>query len=614
MDFNFNFDFGSKKKFLIIGGAVILVLIILLVVGSALGGGNNENEDIRVVKLPAEEQILKDSYRTSKQITDNLTYTPYFINNSNSDMSIINAFEPFKIQVDCMNIMTLGKTTMSEIVKSIDDANKITVDTIVEEIRAERQKAIDEEYEAEKKAAEEKGKSFNKEKRKASVDDLNYVTPYTYKVRFPDSNSDSENMYTDYNASYLLNPSQNNVVYLVLFKYNIPYVQFEFQTIEGIFNSDIRQEGDWKLTAIEAADCSYLVSEDSETRPAYVGEDLKCNAKNNIVISGNIQFSGDGFAWANTEIVTDKLHLANKNVETDSKDYSSYEWQSDEKYAYYIIKVATDMFFLSNNSDEYYQPIAKLTATFNRNTQICFNWRLEIDQNMNTINREYNVDLTSNHGTPISVNIKDYKVDTQDYNAMQENVDNWINENGTVEVGSQGYYLVDYKNNGKIIGKLDQGLFNVYSEVSINGEKYICVEKTDDGSGKYLKQDDYDKMPKETKESNAYIDKNAIIAKPNYLFIDEDDNAFAALDDINVVKLLDNDKNDYYVYSYDYNEEQGYSKVILIDKPVYEKLPEVYQMFYGLNEQEFQELTAASEDRNAIGMKEYIQKLHPSVK
>lgn len=605
----------DKKKLIIILG-VVIALFVGLVVFAKLKG-NKPKENLRIVELPAEEQILQDKYGVSKQISNEITYTPYYYHKTDKKIDIVNSYDPFKIQLDCMPILTIGRSTMGDVVAAVDEANKITVDTIVEEIRAERQAALDEEYEKAKAEAEAKGKTYTKDRGVADVAGIRekYVTPYSYKVSLTKINNNNNNQkvnFLDYEASYLVDPSKNPTIYLIVYKYSIPYAQFEFSKMPNMLNFAILQEADWRLTAVEAADCSYMVDKKTGTKPVYVGDDGKCIAKSNLLMSGNIRFSGEGFAWSNTEIVMRALQLVDASLPDNSNSVTSYSWSSDDLYSYYTIKLPTNMFFSAEGGKRLYQPVMTLIATFDRHNQKCINWRIDLSLKYLT----YETRLTLEKGDAKSVNIRDYKVDTVDYQKMQDAIVEWVNANNLeIDITEQGYYLVN--DNGLVVGRLDTGLRNVYYDFTIEGKEYQCLEKLQDGRASYISTEDLNKAPTD-ETRDEYITNHSFVGTPTYLLMSKDSKgkamALAAIDEnLNAINMTESSQN-YYVFSYEYSMEEGYSNIVLIDQPIYDKLSDMYITTYNLTDDEQTALLLAAEQKQAVGMKEYIQSIHNTVK
>ena len=572
--------------------------------------------DKKVVTLPAEEQILTDTYKQNPAINEYMTYTTdvatyidYTSNDPQSYTSLWKLFDVHSIQIDCMDLIYLGESRMGDIVKCVDDANKAAVEYATESVRAARQKAIDDAYEKERAAAAAKGKEYNKPKAVADISDLNYVNPYRYKLAYDNTDKETKDQYPyiwiDYDAQRLIDPDTTSTLYLFILKYDVPYVQCTFQSVEGdmtyrpsakmgeqsirvkMFNNLIDQEKDWILTKISAADCTFLVDLETYYVPPYVDSDWKSKgSKNNMVTNGNIRFGGEGFDWDSLMTLCKALGLVMYDVkatynwrgtttQVSNAKASSYLQHSDSAFTYYTIYLPINKFYKQVNGD-YAIPIATITVTFNKITNACINWDIDYG-------KWYHCFPKSTIHSPsevYEVNVRSHQLDTTDYKGMLKTVNDWIAANKTQ--ADFGYYLVNKE--GVVLGKIDNGLSNYQIELSVNGEKYYCTQPPADLSsmqGYYITQAEKDALVAEGKdESTTDI---AAVSKLYYIMCmavgTSEKGQMIPLGYFNNTGVLVNEKKQpsgYYIHSIDYDAQTGYKNAVIIGQEVFDLLLQMY--------------------------------------
>lgn len=594
------------------------LLAVLMATSSMAGCGGKKEEvvDKKVVSLPAEQQILTDSYQQNPAIneymtytTDVASYTDYSKTKPETYTSLWKLFDVHTIQIDCMDLIYLGESTMGDIVQRVDDANKAAVKYATESVRAARQKIIDDAYAAEKAKYEAKGKPYNKQKAVADISDLNYVNPYRYRLAYDNTDKETKDQYPyiwiDYDAPRLVDPDTTPTLYLFILKYDVPYVQCTFQRVEGdmtyrpnarngeqkiqvkMYNNLIDQEKDWVLTRIAAADCTFLVDQQTLYVPPYVDEDWNSKgSKNNMVTNGNVRFGGAGFDWDSLMTLCKALGLVMYDVkvtynwrgttaQVSNAKASSYLQHSDSYFTYYTIYLPINKFYKQTNGD-YAIPIATLTVTFNKKTNACINWDIDYG-------KWYHVFPASTVHMPgevYEVNVRSHQLDTTDYYGMLKTVDDWINANKVQ--ADFGYYLVN--KDGVVIGKIDNGLSNYQIELSVNGQKYYCTQPPSDLSsmqGYYITQAEKDALAAEGKEdSDTAI---ADVSKLYYIMCmavgTTEKGQSIPLGYFNNTGVLVNDKKEpagYYIHDIDYDPQTGYKNAVIIGQEVYDLLLQMY--------------------------------------
>ena len=574
--------------------------------------------DKKVVTLPPEEQILPDTYRQNPAITEYMNFTTNIAtsikypntNKEQREVCLWRLFDVHTVQIDCMDLIYLGKTTMGEIVENVKKANKDSINYAIESVRAARQAIIDEEYAAEKAKAAAKGKKYDKEKEIADVYDLSYEDPYRVVLGYANPVKKEATQYPylwdEYQGKKLIDPLVDKVLYLFIYKYDVPYVQCVFESISGaptytgtnneetkvkLYNNLIDQEEDWVLTAISPADCTFLVDQELVTQPgyqlpSYVDADWRSKgAKNNMVTNGNIKFGGEGFTWDSLMTLCNTLELTMK--EKGGKSWRAkttlisneractYEQTSDAQFTYYTIYLPINQMFKQKNGDMVL-PISTIKVTFDKLTNLCVNWTIDYGR----FYHSFPVDIKHQPGDRIPINVRKHQIDTTKYGDMLQTVNDWVVENQTI--ANFGYYLVD--STGVVIGKIDNGLKNYQVEISVEGVKYYCTKppmSLSEMKAYYISQSEKDKL---TEQGNA--DNPEALANTEKLYyimcmaVETDDkgNSYPIGYFNNTGALVDasNAPSGYYIFSIEYDASAGYKNAVIIDQEVFNNLQEMY--------------------------------------
>lgn len=639
------------------------LLATILVAGTFAGCGKKKVvEDKRVVTLPAEQQILLDTYQQNPNISEWMTYTSVtatYIQNPESTkpkiyVGLWQLYDNQKVQVDCMDLITIGKSTMGDIVNGVDKANKTMISNAIENVRKQRQDAIDAAYEEARAAAAAKGKTYTKEKQIADVSDLSYVEPYTYRLAkdTKETKKEIKQQYPydwyEYDADFLVDPAVDKTLYLFVYKYGAPYVQYTFKNfavkvtnassgMQGsvkLYNSQIDQEKDWVLTGIAPADCSFLVDRETLYVPPYVDQDWRSlGSKNNMITEGNIRFgggdianSGDGFTWDSLMTLCHALELSKKEdvksswrakttYVTHEKNMTYIQTSDDgsqlgKDFTYCTIYLPINqMFVQKNNEDAYVIPFATMTATFDRKTNNCINWSIDYTQDAHV----FKAGTTFEVGSVLEVNTREHKLDTTDYNGMLQTVDNWVKENAVN--ADFGYYLVD--DGGAVIGKLDNGLSNYHVDPLVNGEQWYCVESPSDDSkmeGRYVNSATREKV---LNSSPADVDEALRNASQHYFVVcmattigqKGKIQPLAYFDNTGYMRT-ENSDSQYFIHSIEYDKMTGYKNAVIIDGDVYNKLLEMYIRTFRFNTEMQDTIEAMYEDYNkgALEIYKYMKK------
>ena len=624
----------------------------LLMLGSTLVGCGKEEEivvDKKIVSLPPEEQILTDKYRQNPAITENMVYTEDVAtitynkdkNTERSTSAYWKFFEVHDIQIDCMDLIRLGESTMGDITKIVDKANEDAINYAKESVRQARQEILDAEYEAEKRKAEKKAQdkgiidfdfTITYPRPQADISDLSYVNPYSYYLAYPNTDGKTKAQYpysfTNYEERKLIDPSKNSVLYLFIYKYDVPYVQCVFESVTGkgssfssnsivkLYNNYIDQECDWVLTAIAPADCTFLVDQElvwteGYTLPPYVDMDWRSKgAKSNMVTNGNIQFGGQGFTWDSLMTLCYQLKLTmnegkvstSKNDVTNNK-VCTYTQTSDNVFTYYTIYLPINQFF-KQKSKELVCPIATITVTFDRLTNNCVNWYIDYGRDSHCFPAETVHDI----GSMFEIDVRNYKIDTTNYESMLATVDTWVKQNrANVDFG---YFLVD--SNGIVVGKIAEGLKNYRQEVVVGDTLYYCVKPPESASSMsayYLSKTEHEKLV-----ANNATQEEIIAASKQYFIIcmavttDEKGNATPLGYFNNTGMLVDAKQNPsgYYIHSIDYDAQTGYKNAVIIDQDVYDNLLTMYIRTFKLSSDVKENLDTLYQEGDPWKMLQYM--------
>lgn len=600
----------NKKIFRLIS----LSLAVLTICSSFVGCKTKKKEE---GPLTPEKQIFEDSYDRNADITEFMTYATDYITNDNGrvgKMDVYNLFDLAKIQVDNWENVTVGKTKMGELVKIIDAANENYVKTNTQSIVDERQAEIDKEYNEAKAAAEKKGKEYKKEKKKVRTDDIHFDNPYAYTVKLGTSN---KVVAEEYKGTYLVDPTKCKNISFDVTKYGIPYVHFDFAVLNGYYNTKITQESDWVMNGIQAADVSTYVLGDAKTQrknkkngveptlPAYYDADGRNKAaKKNIIMSGDIAFSGDGFNWDSLMIFCNALSLGEKQKK------QGFVQSSDDNFAYYTITLCTN----PENTNEYafsdesvVFPTMKLVATFDKLTQVCLNWTVDTyTSSIMKINGK-NHDVIKDK----KVNVHNFQVDTNNYSGMRTAVNAWIDEHsaGKMQYCAFDTSKSDNKKQG-FIGVVNTGLTNATIEPVIDNVQYVCLSSSKNGDdivGTFITKEDNDKAATMGDKQASYINSHKKNLKISCAFVDDKGNVVCnAVNDKKTMTGLDGTV--YQVARLDYANGEYKDAAILTSENTY-KLLMFYINTYELTSAQSDEMTSVFEESGLIGVRQYVDNL-----
>lgn len=539
----------------------IICLILVIVTCMSVYTGCSGNSDIPT--LVPDAQIMDDKYELKPDITDEMTYVIDYITKPptslglNTKIESMTLFNHMEIQVDEWEVFTMGQDTLGDIVKIIEDANVKHVTDKTNAVIAERQAKIDEEYEAEKAKAEAKGKTYDKPKKEVRTDDIHFDAPYTYNILMPKSgattNKNKQPVPEEYKPTLLIDPSVNATLQFDVYKYGIPYVRLTCSTVKNLYNTSITQESDWIVTKINAADVSTLMNEDGTAKEYVDADGLNKAAKQNIFMSGNINFSGQGFTWDSLRILCNALGLTiNKNSWT-SNNNNSFKQSSDEKFTYYTIILYANPYqwdarFDGGNhetviektdfngnitttvvegilTEEVQIPVIQLVATFDKLTQVCLNWSVDMSTNPKKLDERIH-----NISEDINVNVHDYQVDTNDYIGMRETIQNWIDSNSK-SIYTKWVVMGDNKKK-PVEGSVTSGMENIEHEIEVDGVMYTCLNVEKQGTnwfGNFISQEEYAQIDNlETEDDvNKFIESHMKQWTIKQCVVDENNNVIA---------------------------------------------------------------------------------------
>jgi hypothetical protein len=585
---------------------IICLLLALVAVMSLFAGCAEEQEDEIPVIIP-EQQIFDDKYERNDDITNFMTYTVDYISNSGSFLSsveVITLFDHMKVQVDKMDSVTIGITTMGEIAAIVDKANNDYVTEKTNAVIAKRQAKIDEEYEEAKRKAEEKGDTYDKPKKEVRTDDIHFDEPYSYTVTY----GKNKNAITEeYKPTLLMDPSRYKEICFDISKYGIPYVRFEFVYTNGVYNVDITQESDWIVNGVRAADVSSYINQETNSAPEFVDVDGRNKAaKQNIYMSGNIAFGGDGFTWDSLMLLCNALRLSK------GAKYHGFVQSSDTQFTYYTISLYTNPFEADPNAstnEKLYVPTTRLIATFDPLTQVCLNWTIDTYSTSS-----YYQNRTHSLSEPTSVNVHEYQVDTNDYDGMQKSVKEWIAKNAKQTTTKYCAFNFDNK---KMFGVVDTGLTNLTIEPIINGVTYYCIDSyvDDKGStvGTFISLEDMQKAEKmNSRDAENYIDTKSVRLEITCCLLDGD-TVLAKIYDITNAMVQSTSGDTYYIVDYE-KAAYGYENIRILTNEQIGALLMMYAKTYKLDTTQYSEIQNIFKNDGAIAVKNYINAMAEELK
>ena len=584
---------------------IICMILVIVSLVSLLSACGNE-EVIGVPTIIPEQQIFADKYERNQDITEFVNYTLDYVaypeGAFGGDIDPLRLFEKFKIQVDDLGSVTIGTSRLGDVVRFIEAANEKYIKTMTDQVIAERQAAIDKEYEAAKKAAEDKGKTYNKEKKQVKTDDIHFDAPYTYQIVFSDGYN---NTYDEYKPTLLVDPAKNPKMMLLVSKYGIPYVTFECCMAYNMYNTRIVQESDWVVNGLSAAYLDeyvpdpYATDQSAQTTPtelpAYVDVDFKNKAaKKNIIMSGDIAFGGEGFTWDSLMLFCNAIGLKENSTE------HGYVQSSDSQFTYYTINILADQIQLVDQGNNYiveYMPYIRLIATFDPLSQVCVDWTIDMYTSTKQISG-----MVHDRTETKTVNVHEFQVDTNDYEGMRQKIQEWIDEHAAKI--TINYYALDTQNN-KILGVVDSGLLNATDEITINGVRYYALDakKNEDGSvsGAFISESDREAalaIEDPAKQDEKLWDKAIDMNLDCYGINNKNEMVLTFREDSHIYPSTDG--NTYYLASYEISNDGYYKNVKLLDEQAVSTLLVFYAKTYSMDKAEANELTTIFQKENKL--------------
>lgn len=585
---------------------ILCILLVFVLITSTFTGCFAEDDEIPAI-IP-EEQIFEDSYERNEEITDTMTYNMDYITSSgllfSSSMDVATIFNHVDIQVDNWDCVTVGVTTMGEIAKIVDTVNKNYVTDNTNAVIAERQAIIDAEYEAAKAKAEAKGKTYDKPKKEVRTDDIHFDEPYAYTVTLGDN---KKALPEEYKPTLLVDPSTYDVIYFDVTKYGIPYVRFEFVKTSQIYNNKIRQESDWIMNGVKAADVSsYAVNPEDddellEVIPSFVDADmLNKAAKQNIFMSGNIAFGGDGFTWDSLMLLCNALQL-----EEDAREHG-FEQSSDDNFTYYTISLHTNPFEYNVGyveEEKVTMPTTRLVATFDPLTQVCLNWTVDTYTSQKSYNNRVH-DVSD----PVDVNVHEYQVDTNNYEGMRNTIKSWIESNALKT--TTAYCVVDVNNTkNEIAGIIETGSTNLFIEPIIDGVTYSCLESYDNQDGSYLctyisaEDAEAAEAIDDPYEAEQYVSEHSKTWIVGCYVLNEEGEIIETFTEDKTTMVVNSELC--YIASYE-TSASGYKNVRLLTQDLVNQLLMVYTKTYKLMAAQTTEMQAVFQQNGILAVKDYI--------
>lgn len=593
---------------------ICLLLAIMLMLSCF--AGCSDKEAVEVPVLVPEEQLFADEYEVNEDITNHMSYYIDYIRNLKmngsygKNLKVVKMFNMFKVQVDDWSSVVVGKTTMGEITNIINIQNDAYVKNKTQAIIDERQALIDKEYNEAKAKAEAAGKEYNKAKKEVRTDDIKFDTPYEYKVLIGEK---KDTVAQDYEATRLIDPSKFKVIFLDVSKYGIPYVRFEFRRVNGVCNQKITQESDWILNGVYAADVSaYGMSEDGKTPienpPSFVDVDGRNKAaKKNIVMTGNIAFGGDGFTWDSLMLLCEALELE------EGANEHGFKQTSDENFTYYTIVLGTNMFESDDSlldESKMIMPYTRLVATFDPLTQVCLNWTIDCNERTENYTKKTH-ELTQK----INVNVREYQLDTTDYEGMRNTIKNWIADHSYNK--SSGYVAVELTKNGQeeTVGLVETGLKNLHIEPVINGVKYqtITIDEDDMGNrvGQFISLEDLETAyaMEKSEDMEKHIEKctKTFIIR-NCALSESGEILGAIVPGSNILHYAPNQTETYYIVEYEM-VEGAMSNVKVLTYTQIEELLYMYAKTYRLTTPQYEEMVNVYNAHGIEDARQYITDL-----
>ena len=613
--------FKRKKRLMSLGLATIITTTLL-------SGCTTTEPVVEQIVFP-ETTLLQDEYARQDYIDGFFTYNVDYITDKadnqyeNDKLYVETLFKHPQVQVDDWGSITVGVTTMGEIANYVDASNTYFVESNTQAVIDARQKEIDDEYNAAKAKAEAKGKEYTKQKKEVRTDDIHFEEPYTYDVFIENTEGkdqqDAEPGWTkEYEPTLLVDSSKSALIVFQVYKYGVPYMNFECKSVENLYNPGIIQEADWVCNGVQAADVSYYVNKDVNgivlNTADFVDEDYENKgAKKNTYMTGDLSFSGDGISWSSLKELCEALKLNFKKTEPDDmwatetdKDAQSYEQYSEQEFMYYTIE------YLANSFDTHPEqkksvtfPIVTLIARFNPLSQVCVDWNINTYFGSKTYeNCEH---LLSEEKY---VGVTEYKVDTKDYEGMRVAMQNWIDTNAYPY--TTAYCATDYANiKEPVTHIIDTGTKNLYVEPVIGGVQYVCVGKDTDKYGqtigKYIPESVMNEAAAMGESEGNYLKhENTKEFVIECCLLDETGAIVEKIDE--KAKSVIENGDEYVLLSYEETDE-GLKNMRFIEPNKVEDFLAAYIRTYELTAAQSEELRSNYETSGADGIKTYIDGL-----
>jgi hypothetical protein len=530
-----------------------ICLAIITIVGVMAGCGDGVKKTEPTVS-PG-EQLFADTYERNDLITENLTYSIDYITSTSSystNMEIVSLFDHTKVQVDGWDPITMGISTMGEIVSIVNKANDAAGET----------------------------------------------KPYTYTVTIGKSNKAVPG---EYQPTLLIDPNKNNILFFDVAKYGIPYVRFEFMAVNYLYNTKITQESDWVVNGMGSA---YVPapSKKNEAAPDYRDVDGRNKAaKQNIVLSGDIALGGDGFTWDSLMTMCNALQL------TEGSREHGFIQSSDKDFTYYTITWSANPYEIYGadtfTNETVVFPQTRLVATFDPLTQTCLNWTVDTYSSPLIYKKRVH-DVTE----PIKVNVKEYQVDIKNYEAMRETIRTWIINNS--EKVTMQKCILDTSLN--VVGDIASATPN-NSQLGFDDTKYHFVKVKDESSRQKVSiyiSDYHWRMAQSIQNKDdreKYINENSedwIIA---YRVLDKKGNDLGLFIDGEPF-LQETYGDSYYVVHYGY-DNGTYKDLSILSYESANKLLMLYTKTYRLNAEQNAQIQTICGEEGLMAVKTYVDQL-----
>jgi hypothetical protein len=283
---------------------------------------------------------------------------------------------------------------------------------------------------------------------------------------------------------------------------------------------------------------------------------------------------------------------------------------SDKQFTYYTIYFAANPFEKEDVNvydDEVQIPWIKLLATFDPLSQVCVNWTIDMTTSPTSLKNKVHT-LSS----AFKVNVKDYQVDTNDYEGMRQDIAKWVDSHkSTYKVA----YCAQENNaeNNTIFGIVDTGNKNTSVEIVIDGKTYITYsggEWVNGGCfGYYIEAEKIMEAEAQTSqaESEKIIDKNKKALTIGCYIIDASNNIVCKFDPSMHIFTTANG-TPIYIVSYE-ETDSGYRNAKLLDADTADQLITLYAKTYRLDETQVETMYTKFNAGGLPGVKQYVDDL-----